>query len=96
MFLGGLTEGRCTVTNPHLNLAVSLRWDAGFYRYLASWMPYGGADAAPLTGIYGLGVEPFTSRDNLAGAVAAGEARFLGPGEMDETTLALAFAEPGR
>jgi hypothetical protein len=94
-FLGGLSEGRCTVTNPRLDLALSLRWDAAFYRYLALWMPYGGSDAPPLTGIYGLGVEVFTSRDNLAGALAAGEARYLRPGEMHETTLELSYAGTG-
>jgi galactose mutarotase-like enzyme len=96
VFLGGLREGRCSVTNPRLNLAVSLRWDAAFYRYLALWMPYGVANAPPLTGIYGLGIEPFTSRDNLAGAIAAGEARYLAPGHTDETTLEVTFAEGGR
>jgi galactose mutarotase-like enzyme len=94
VFLGGLREGRCTVTNPRLNLAVSLSWDPAFYRYLALWMPYGGSDAAPLTGIYGLGVEPFTSRDNLAGAIAAGEARYLAGGGTQQTALEFRFAAP--
>lgn len=93
VFLGGLAEGRCTVTNPRRNLAVSLRWDAAFYRYLALWMPYGGSDAPPLTGSYGLGIEPFTSRDNLAGAIEAGEARYVAPGGTEETALEFGYGE---
>jgi hypothetical protein len=96
VFLAGLTAGHCSVTNRRLNLTLSLDWDVEFYRYLALWLPYGGASAPPLKGIYGLGIEPFVSRDNLAGAVAAGEARFLRSGETQRTALRVTFAEPSR
>jgi len=79
------------VTNPRLNLAVALDWDSSFYRYLALWLPYGGCELAPLTGIYGLGIEPFVSRDNLAGAVATDEARSLEPGQVEQTALYVTF-----
>ena len=59
-------------------------------------MPYGGSDAPPLTGMYGLGVEPYVSRYPLARAMAAGEARVLAPGESLETTLRFRFGPLGK
>lgn len=98
-FVGDLPEGRLTVANDRLGLALEVAWDREFYRYLQVWAPYGGSDAAPLTGIYGLGVEPYVSRYPLAEAVATGEARLLAPGEREGTTLRFRFgpcAGPGR
>jgi galactose mutarotase-like enzyme len=89
--LGDLPEGRATVTNERLRLEVDLRWDRGCYRYLQVWTPYGGSDAPPLTGIYGLGIEPYVSRFPLDRAVLAGEARVLAPGAVDRTTLRLRY-----
>ena len=83
------------VTNPRLGMAVDLDWDSDFYRYLALWMPYGGSDEPPLTGIYGLGIEPFVSRGPLADAVAAGEARLLSPGAIQRTVLRFRFGPVG-
>ena len=58
-------------------------------------MPYGGSDAPPLTGMYGLGVEPWVARYNLARAIAAGEARVLAPGESLETALRVTYTATG-
>ena len=64
-----------------------LRWDAEVFPWVVLWQPYGGAIDASLAGSYALGVEPWTSRHNLAGAVEAGEARWLDPEESLSTTL---------
>jgi galactose mutarotase-like enzyme len=93
IFLGDLARGRLSMTNPRLKLAVTLAWDAEIFRYVVLWMPYGGADAPPLTGLYGLGVEPWVSRYDLAQAVAAGEARVLGPDETLETVFCVTYAD---
>ena len=90
-FIGEMPEGRLTVTNDRLSLAVDIAWDRAYYRYLAVWTPYGGSDAPPLTGIYGLGVEPYVSRYPLAEAVTHGEARLLAPAATDQTTLRFRF-----
>jgi hypothetical protein len=90
-FIGDMPAGRLTVTNDRLNLAVDIAWDNAYYHYLAVWTPYGGSDAPPLTGIYGLGIEPYVSRYPLAEAVEQGEARLLAPGQREGTTLRLRF-----
>lgn len=100
-FVGELPEGRLRVINPRLDLAVELSWEKDYYRYLAVWMPYGGSDAPPLTGIYGLGIEPYVSRYPLAEAVEKGEARLLAAGQAEGTTLRFRFGpatpdSPGR
>ena len=95
VFLGELAHGHFTVTNARLGLAVSLDWDAEIFRYVVLWMPYGGSDAPPLTGMYGLGVEPWVARYNLARAIAAGEARVLAPGESLETALRVTYTATG-
>lgn len=91
VFLGELARGHFSVTNPRLGLAVSLDWDAQIFRYVVLWMPYGGSDAPPLTGMYGLGVEPWLARYNLAQAITEGEARVLAPGESLRTVLRLTY-----
>jgi hypothetical protein len=50
-------------------------------------MPYGGADMPPLTGIYGVGVEPWVSRFPLVQAIAQGQALSLSPGASLTTHL---------
>jgi hypothetical protein len=86
-FLGGLSEGRLAVENSRLGLRFSLDWDVGVFPWLTFWQPYGGADLAPLTGIYGMGVEPWMSRFCLAEAIVRKEARSLPPGGTFSTTL---------
>ncbi len=51
------------------------------------WQPYGGVRAKPLSGSYALGVEPWTSRLTLEGAVEAGEAIELAGGTRLATTV---------
>ncbi|HEX8992411.1 MAG TPA: DUF4432 family protein [Anaerolineales bacterium] len=93
VILGGLERGFYRVRNPRLNLAFSLEWDSSVFPWLMLWQPYGGADLPPLTGIYGIGLEPWVSRYPLAKAVEAGQARRLEAGESLETEL-IAAVEP--
>ena len=80
--LADLSEGRWAVVNPRLGLGFQLEWDASVFPWVQMWTPYGGADLPPLTGIYGLGLEPWVSRFPLEQAIAGGEARCLGAGEI--------------
>lgn len=88
-FVTGLAAGHLDVTNPHLRLRFHLDWEAELFPWVVLWQPFGGADLPPLTGIYGLGVEPWVSRYNLAGALAAGQAKSLDPGQTLTTELAV-------
>jgi galactose mutarotase-like enzyme len=81
IYVGDLEATWLAVTNPRLELTFRLEW-------VIVWQAYGGADAAPLTGSYALGVEPWTSRLNLEDAVAAGEAIELAPGGRFATRFA--------
>jgi galactose mutarotase-like enzyme len=91
--LTDLAEGRWTVTNPRLGLGFRLEWDAAIFPWVQIWQAYGGADLPPLTGIYGLGLEPWVSRFPLAQAIAHGQARRLAPGETLTTTLRASVLE---
>jgi hypothetical protein len=80
MYIGDLEETWLAVTNPRLGLTFRLEWEPAELAWVILWQAYGGADAAPLTGSYALGVEPWTSRLNLEDAVASGDAIELAPG----------------
>ncbi len=85
--LGDLASGEYAVTNPRLGLRFRLEWDARLFPYITFWLPYGGPEAPPLTGIYGVGLEPWTSRYNLEQAMAHGEAVRLPGGESLTTAM---------
>jgi galactose mutarotase-like enzyme len=87
IFLSIPEYGVWSVTNPRLGLRFVLEWDASVFRWVTLWMPYGGAELPPLTGIYGVGIEPWTSRFPLAQADAQGQAFSLHPGESLSTSL---------
>lgn len=87
IFLRVMERGVWSVTNPRLGLRFALEWDPSIFRWITLWMPYGGADLAPLTGIYGVGIEPWISRYPLAEAIAHGQALSLSPGESLATSL---------
>jgi hypothetical protein len=87
VFLGGLERGAFTATNPRLGLRFTLEWEASIFRWVILWMPYGGADLPPLTGIYGIGIEPWVSRYPLGQAIAQGQALTLPAGGSLETGL---------
>jgi galactose mutarotase-like enzyme len=87
VILGGLKQGIYRVTNPRLKLSFILEWDADIFPWVMYWQPYGGADLPPLTGIYGIGLEPWVARYPLADAVKAGQTKILKGGESLETKL---------
>ena len=84
-FVTGFAMGHLDVTNTRLNLRFHLDWNAALFPWVVLWQPFGGADLPPLTGIYGLGIEPWISRYNLAEALAAKQARSLTPGQSIST-----------
>lgn len=90
-FLTDLTDGWVAVSNPRLNVTFSLHWDPAVFKWLIVWQPYGGCQTMPLTGIYGLGIEPWTTRHNLEQAVADGEAIELAGGANFSTTVQAAL-----
>jgi galactose mutarotase-like enzyme len=85
--LDGLTKGVYCVTNPRLNLSFKLEWDKDIFPWVMDWQPFGGADLPPLTGIYGIGLEPWVSRYHLADAIKAEQAKVLQGGQTLETEL---------
>ena len=86
-FMTDLTGGWVAVTNPRLDLTFSLHWDPAVYKWLILWLPYGGCEALPLTGMYALGIEPWTARYNLEGALAEGSAITLAGGASFHTAF---------
>lgn len=86
-FLTGLQRGEATVSNPRQGLSFRLEWDTGVYGCLANWRALGGALQPPLTGIYGLGLSPWTTRYSLTEAIERGEALCLAPKEELSTSL---------
>jgi hypothetical protein len=88
-FLTGFRDGTLRVSNPRLRLGVHVSWDAAVFPWVTMWMPYGGAELAPLTGIYGLGIEPWVYPGNLAAALADGKALNLAPGQVYETSWSI-------
>jgi galactose mutarotase-like enzyme len=84
-FITGFAMGHLDVSNHRLKLRIDLDWNSALYPWVVLWQPYGGADLPPLTGIYGLGIEPWVSRYNLAEAVAAKQAHSLAPGQSITT-----------
>jgi len=96
VFVTGLREGRLAVTNPRLNLTFSLHWDAEVFKWVTVWLPYGGPERMPLTGVYALGIEPWTAPHNLEQAVKAGDAVVVPGRGQFHTTLAATFAPPAQ
>ncbi|MFC7020794.1 MULTISPECIES: aldose 1-epimerase [Haloarcula] len=90
--LTDLAEGRYTVSNPTLDLGVTVRFPESLYEYLWYWQPFGGFDEAPFFGrTYNVGLEPCTSIPNagLEEAIENGTAESLDPGETRTSTVTL-------
>ena len=92
-FLTGFSHGLLIVSNPRLKLDFKLEWDASIFPWLTFWQPLGGADLPPLTGIYGIGIEPWVSRYNLAGALENGQAILLQPGQVLKSEIKITIQE---
>jgi Domain of unknown function (DUF4432) len=87
IYLSDLREGWLDVFNPDLDLHFRLEWDPSVFGCIVNWRPLGGADMPPLTGIYGMGIEPWVSRFNLTEAIRQKAALSLDPGESLATTF---------
>ena len=94
VFVTDLREGRLAVTNPRLNLRFSLQWDANVYKWVTVWLPYGGPENMPLTGVYALGIEPWTAPHNLERAIQAGDAVVVPGRGTFRTAFQATFAPP--
>ena len=86
-YLTGLPQGTWSVSNLRLGLKFVVNWEATVFPWVVLWQPYGGADLPPLTGIYGVGIEPWVARYPLAQAIEHGQARWLQGREALSTKL---------
>lgn len=88
-----LTKGTYTVSNPDLDLGVTVDFDHEFYEYIWYWGAFGGHDVSPFFGRnYNVGLEPATSVPTIGGLDAAIEndtANVIDPGESVRTRLSL-------
>ncbi|MBX0297277.1 aldose 1-epimerase [Haloarcula nitratireducens] len=90
--LADLSEGRYTLSNPDVDLGVTVSFPESLYQYLWYWQPLGGFEDAPFFGRnYNVGLEPCTSVPNagLDAAVENGTANELRPDETVESTVRL-------
>lgn len=97
--LTGLEAGRYSVTNPTIDLGVTVTFPADVYEYLWYWQPLGGFEDAPFFGRnYNVGLEPCTSIPNagLKDAVENGTAERLGSGESRSVEISLAVHDADR
>jgi hypothetical protein len=86
-YLTDFKRGWVQVENPRLALAFTLEWDPGIFRWLVNWRPFGGSCTPPLDGIYGVGLELWATRSNLADALETGDALFIEPHAALNTSL---------
>lgn len=92
-FIRDLANGRAVVRSPDVELEVTLEWSLADFPILAFWQPLGGAEDEPLQGIYGLGIEPWSTVSNLKQARDDGSVESLAPGETRSTELTLAVRQ---
>jgi hypothetical protein len=95
VYLTDLDGGWVEVENEVLGLVFRLEFDHALFRWLISWQPYGGARAMPLSGAYGVGIEPWTSRLSLEEAVNEGEALVIPSGGSLSTRLVATIRDGG-
>ncbi|WP_265110732.1 aldose 1-epimerase [Halosolutus halophilus] len=87
-----LTEGRYTLSNPSVDLGVTVRFPRSLYEYVWYWQPLGGFDVSPFFGrAYAVGLEPCTSIPNagLAAAQENGTANRLEPKTSVSATISV-------
>ncbi len=90
--LTGFEDGRYTVSNPDIDLSVTVDFDPHLYEWLWYWGAFGGFESAPFFGRnYNLGLEPSTSRPvaGLERAIDNDTANTLGAGESVKTHLSV-------
>jgi len=91
IFATGLSDGRLAVTNPRLGLTFSLHWDREVYKWVTIWLPYGGPESQFLSGVYALGIEPWSAPHNLEQALQAGDAIAVPGGGSFHTAMHATF-----
>ncbi len=85
----GLSDGWLALTDTATRRGVALVFDPSVFPHAWLWQVYGGWRGHQL-----LAMEPWTSRpQDIEGALAAGRARHLAPGEHLETRVAFALHE---
>jgi galactose mutarotase-like enzyme len=89
-------RGWIEVENTRLGLAFSLEWDSKIFPWINNWRPLGGSDSPPLEGIYGLAIEPWATRSNLADALPLGEALAIDGNGVLRTSLQARLRSTGR
>jgi len=87
VYLTDIDMGILQVDNPRLGLRFWLDWNAALFGCVVNWQPFGGADLPPLTGIYGVGIEPWATCLGLTQAIEQGKALTLDPGESLKAML---------
>jgi hypothetical protein len=95
--LTDLEAGRYTVTNPAIDLGVSVRFPEELFEYLWYWRALGGFEDAPFFGRnYNVGLEPCTSIPNagIEAAVENDTANEIGPGETVTATIEVETHDP--
>jgi len=96
--LSHLSENWYACTSPSLGVGFGLAFDPAVYRHLWLWMVYNGYEHYPWYGrTRTIAIEPYSSLpDNLPGAIEAGEALWIDPGEQLETWVtAVCYAYDG-
>ena len=93
VYVTDLDSGYARVTNPDLGLAAKLVWDASIFRWVVLWQEFGGVASGALAGTYGLGVEPWSSRNNLDESLQNRSTLELGGGRSMIAEIALTVEE---
>jgi hypothetical protein len=91
-FLRDLSSGAVSVGNAELELSVTLSWDRAVFPWIRVWSAYGGAQEPPLDGIYALGLEPWSSNEDLARSLRSGSATGIAPGSARSTVVRAGFS----
>ena len=99
VFLKGLDQGWCGLTNQRQRVGFGMAWDHDLFKYLWMWQVYGGHTDYPWYGrTYNCALEPFTSYPpaGIKKALDNGTAVTMEPGQTIETELvAVAYAGEG-
>lgn len=97
--LTGLKEGRYTITNPDIDLGVTVEFPEALFEYVWFWRAFGGFESAPFFGRnYNVGLEPSTSvpDSGLADAIENGTANRLTPRETVSASISVELHEANR
>ncbi len=95
VFLEGISDGWCAVTNTSKRVGFGLRYPAEVFKHLWYWQVYRGGEGYPWwRSTYNIALEPCATLPILSDAVGRGEALKLGPGAMMEIKM-LATAYEG-